>query len=228
MKLRLLITGLLIGFLVSCREIKNNTTVSSTPESSRVAEPRVSSSSNTSTRKQISEPINSPVRPQLSVGKAAQLTDSQVQELMLLEKNTHLERFKVLLPTYLPVGFRVEEVEILNNNDTNPQYRIVYRNLKDNSCFRVTGDNGQWGGPPADYSNTVEALSPILGKVILEYTEFDQQIDGSLIKFKNEPIMKDSTGYSFISERSIHPNCRNGISPQEAVKIVESLQYLNP
>ncbi|HLO47333.1 MAG TPA: hypothetical protein VK203_14405 [Nostocaceae cyanobacterium] len=226
MKLRLLITGLLIVFLVSCREIKNNTTVSSTPESSRVAEPRVSSSSNTSTRKQISEPINSPVRPQLSVGEAAQLRDSQVQELVSLEKNNNIGRgFKVLLPTYLPLGFRVDKLE-LNDNNYPSGYTIVYRNSKNNSCFRLTGDNGQWGAPPLGY-NTVEALSPILGKVILEYTEFDQEVGGSLIKFRDEPIMKEQTGYSFISSPSIAPSCRNSISPQEAVKIVESFQYLN-
>jgi hypothetical protein len=170
------------------------------------------------------------LKPEGSIGESAKLTPDQVKQLMSLDnKNNSLSiNFKVVLPTYIPPGFKVHKFAAGKNATSGPGYEIVYRNSS-NLCFVISGDSGQWGGPPGGY-DTVEVSSPALGKVVLEYTDFDRDTNKPYISFKGEPLMRGQTGYRFISSglSTDDKNCGNIISLQEAVKVVKSIQYLNP
>ncbi|MEL7004644.1 MAG: hypothetical protein AAFN93_18195, partial [Bacteroidota bacterium] len=72
--------------------------------------------------------------------------------------------------------------------------------------------------------DTIEVDSPALGKVILGYTDFDQEYNVSAVQFEDEWIVRGDNLYWFSS----YPFNGCELSIQEAVKIVESFQYLNP
>ncbi|HLO86186.1 MAG TPA: hypothetical protein VK203_14415 [Nostocaceae cyanobacterium] len=175
--------------------------------------------------KRTTEVIDAKAGFNLSVAKAAKLTPDQVEQLVSLDKNNEAGiDFKVIVPTHVPNGFQISNFEVRNTPDETI-YRIVYRNSSD-FCFSIEGNSGGWGSGPEE-ERSVEVLSPALGKVILGYTEFSAITKKPWIAFQGAPIIIGERGYFFNSPENKEQNC-NTISLQEAIKIVESLQYLNP
>jgi len=255
MKSQFLTIYLVILYLVGCSGINEDTTVHSSAKSPQVAKSRLTTPSNIPRHKQIPKPINSrsslqsqvpklikpaatPIYPKtldpiyaaipskISVAESSQLNSVQVKQLVSLDKNnTKRLALKVIVPTYIPPGFQIDEFKA-EEDFYGPTYTIKYRNSS-NSCFEISSNFGGWGGEPTDYHN-VEVSSPVLGKVILEYKDFEQN-HKSYVGFKNTPVVIGKQGYFFQSPFGIGTSYQcNSISPQEAVKIVESLQYLNP
>ena len=165
------------------------------------------------------------------VATLAKLTASQVEKLIFLDKNNSMGiEFKVIVPTYIPPGFQMDRLTIEDSRVHGPSYQIIYRNAN-NFCFSIKGASGEFGGGPTD-SEIVEVDSPALGKVIVGYVKFSEVSNQSSIFLTEAPIKKGSQGYLFLSPAvpylgSSGLKCRT-ITIQEAVKIVESLQYLNP
>ena len=156
------------------------------------------------------------------IAKSAKLTPSQVEKLISLSKNNKIgKKFQAIVPTYIPVGFQINELEAINN-ESELSYRIVYRNILNNSCFHLIKAIHLKPRQPPDYSvnawETVEVDLPILGKVNLDYYKSDI--------ISTQPCIKLRSSENIEFESPVG-NC-NVISMQEAVKIVESLQYLNP
>lgn len=218
MKLKALTSRLLIVFLVGCSGTNHDSTFEPTPEQQQGTEPS------------LTQPTATPIQPQalqtdntaqfnLSVAKAAKLTPEQVKHLMSKVKN-NLNKidFKIVVPTYIPLGFQIDTFEV----EDNPGYLIRYRDSS-NYCFELRSASDGFGGSPTEY-RTVEAFSPALGKLLLGYTDFDPVFNGSYIGFNEGFIIKGQQGYSF---NSFSARGCNVISLQEAVKIVESLEYLN-
>lgn len=175
------------------------------------------------------------------------LTSSQISSLLSLG-------IKIAIPSYIPPGFVVNEVKIepcpqevkrtaKNTCRFGLQYGIIYRNV-DNSCFAIEGTGGGIGGVAYEYGFPVE--TSLFGQV---YIRFGKGIDE--VKKPSEQQLKipqnnlsmdwvgDSPFYRLIGayfirstyygERKSHPfsECKNDITPTEAKKIVESLQWLD-
>jgi hypothetical protein len=216
MRIKALTTGLLLGLLAGCGGTNQGTTVQSTLEKETV------------------EPNATLSQSPTSVGEAAKLTPAQIEQLRAVD-NTKGNRinFKVVLPAYIPTGFQVKEFKVRTDAISGPSYKILYRN-SNNACFTFQADNGQWGGPSSGY-DTIEVFSPVLGKVLIEHTHSDR-LSNAVVGFRKDwpsPKASAKTAYSFGSAggsnymRKLY-NCERAISLQETVKIVESLQFLNP
>jgi len=180
------------------------------------------------------------------VGKAALLTSAQVQELISLNSKVKGSEVKVkfLVPTYIPSGFKIDIFrswyqQYGSSIFRGPRYTIIYRSLR-NSCFEISGGVIQpIGDEPTKYESIVNVSSSTIGKVSIGYTDFDRENGRSYLGFiqsmnrinigKNEytfgspvyEVFSPQNGYKAINKCS-------RISVQEAVKIVESLKYLNP
>ncbi len=159
------------------------------------------------------------------LGRLAKLTDSQTQELLSFAKNNRYQRtFKIVLPAYIPDGYKVAKFNV-GEGMGGPQYEIEYQN-SNNSCFRIDGSSGGWGGAPEDYE-PVEVLSSALGKVVLEKTDFDRSYNMAKMNLVIEAgLLISPQRYSFST--SWKANSCTPVQVQDAVKIVESFQYLNP
>lgn len=166
---------------------------------------------------------------------AAQIPQDYVNKLLSINNSNNRDKinFKVVIPTYIPSGFKVKQIEVVNHEQYGVKYSILYQNTN-KSCFELKADNGQWGGPALGW-NTVEVVSPDLGSIVIEHTNSDALDNASIIFRKDKPAsnVRKKTAYSFSSVGgNTHwiksYNCQTAISIQEAVKIVESLQYLSP
>ncbi|HLO47334.1 MAG TPA: hypothetical protein VK203_14400 [Nostocaceae cyanobacterium] len=175
MRFKTLTIGLITGIMVGCSVTNQNPTINKIG-SGEVGEPTVIET------KRTAEGTDSPAQSKLSVAEAAKLTPEQVKQLVTKEQNnSKLLDFKIIVPTYIPNGFQVDEFEVkdvtyqggIGEPDyTGHEYRIVYQNSS-NYCFSIEGKFGGFGSGATDYRN-VEVSSPALGKVILGYTDFDQ------------------------------------------------------
>jgi hypothetical protein len=198
-----------------------------------------SQNSGTSTTEKTND---SPISPNASdlVGKAAKLSPKQVDELISLANRKAYKglgskeevKAKFVVPTYLPPGFVVTELRTNYSNNLGGRYEITYCN-SNKSCFLLDGGIPlPMGDEPTSYETTKEITSPALGKIILGFTESRKSSNKVYIGFKGEAdqFWKDDNSYRFDSPV---PNGENSestssISFQEAAKIVESLQYINP
>ncbi|MBK4730815.1 hypothetical protein JJD41_13210 [Oxynema sp. CENA135] len=159
------------------------------------------------------------------LGRLAKLTDSQTQDLLSFAKNNRYQKtFKIILPAYIPDGYKVAKFNVYEGLG-GPVYHIEYQN-SNNSCFSIHGSSGGWGGAPEDYER-VEVLSSALGKVVLGKTDFDRYYNMAQINLVIEAgLLINPQRYSFST--SWKANSCTPVQVQEAVKIVESFQYLNP
>ncbi|HLO47332.1 MAG TPA: hypothetical protein VK203_14410 [Nostocaceae cyanobacterium] len=180
--------------------------------------------------KQTTEGADSPAQSKLSVAKAAKLTPEQVNQLVSAGKNVHLENGKVkelqiVVPTYIPPGFKLDKFEVIGG--VYPYYEINYRNTN-NGCFSFGAFTAPGAGSPGEYA-TVNATTPALGMVTIVYTDFDYYYNKPLVAFSYQSNIRDKEvgKYSFYSGSYPNSNC-NAVSLKEAIKIVESLQFLNP
>lgn len=87
-----------------------------------------------------------------AIGKKAKLTSEQVKKLRLLETR----KFKAIVPTYIPTGFKVDQLNIEEKipcrNNTYDTYSINYRNSS-GSSFTITGASNccMCGAEPTKY-----------------------------------------------------------------------------
>jgi len=146
----------------------------------------------------------------------------------------------VILPNYIPVDFNLDFFEIDNSWKGFYQaadYILVYRNRFNNSCFSIHGFIIPGAGSASSFEMIKNIQSPI-GKINIGYTSFDQskeraQILSRLHYSASSAKATYTYGYRFqspsvtaINAHSL-PIC-NTISLQEAIKIVQLLQYLHP
>ena len=161
----------------------------------------------------------------------AKLNEEQVKEILSMDRNNYRKiTFKPIVPAYVPDGFYISDFILADSTrrvaSGDPQYIIKYKN-NNNFCFEISGNSGGWGDGARDYQ-LVEVMSPALGKVILESTDNHQDRTRSNIGFfLKKGLLGGQQAYWFMSPLMDDQSCRS-ISIQEAVKIVESLQYLNP
>lgn len=175
------------------------------------------------------------------------LTPSHISSLLSLG-------IKIAIPSYVPPGFTVTEVKIepcppeapRTTNNTcrfGPQYGIIYQNT-DNACFAIEGTGGGIGGVAYEYVFPVETA--LFGEVYIQFGEFlgeakkpsEQQLkyaqnnlfmdwegDGPFYRF----IGADFIRSTYYGEKKSHlvSECKNDITPAEATKIVQSLEWLN-
>lgn len=162
-----------------------------------------------------------------AIGKAAKLTTQEVEKLVSLEKSDlvlkdklKMERLKLkaIVPTYIPPGFKVKKLYPWKDSN-NSYYRIEYSNSSD-SRFEIASACCFCGDEPLGYKE-IEVNSKKLGKIIVAYTYFDNDINKSHLVCATGILYNKNTNreYSFSTET---------INIREAIKIVESLQYLNP
>jgi hypothetical protein len=170
-----------------------------------------------------------------SIGKAAKLTFYQIKELIEMEKKKAYKglgsqeevKAKFVVPTYLPPGFHVSHFSTNYTENLGGRYTIVYCNSS-RSCFRIEGGIPlPIGDEPISYETTKEISSPALGKVKLGYVNYDRTGNKPYIGFAGlvNQFLKDNNEYIFDSGDF---GKEQAITLNEAVKIVESLQYLNP
>ncbi|HLO86189.1 MAG TPA: hypothetical protein VK203_14430 [Nostocaceae cyanobacterium] len=232
MKIKAFTTGLIIGFLVGCSGTNQDTTVQPVPKQQESEPTKVTESTKTPSNSELKQ-TDAPVLSRQAIAEAALLTREQVEQLVSHDKNNETGiNFKVIVPTYVPSGFKIDKFEITKGTfgpDYNLEgynYKISYRN-SNNLCFSIYSQGPGGGGDPEGYE-TLTVSSPALGKVAIEYTKSDQIEEAQYIVVEMvRGILKGNHIYSFVSTNKKHESCKI-ISLEEAVKIVESLQYLNP
>jgi hypothetical protein len=163
-----------------------------------------------------------------SVGSAAKLTSEQINQLLSIQQ----KQFKVIVPTYIPSGFKVEKFNANKNPAKNHNtYEIVYRN-PNGLCFKVSGKSYPYGGDPGIYE-TIDFTSPLFGKKDIHYFDSDQESDFQVITLAAIPPGRfEETRFEFTSTSNtsyMAPNCsKQLISLQTVKEILKSLQYLKP
>lgn len=165
--------------------------------------------------------INAAIHPSVLAAPAeAKLTPAQIQQLRSLG-------IEIAVPTYIPNRFRVDKVKVQpcppGSRRFCPQYTITYRG-PNNTCFAIESTGGGIGGVP-EGDRTFAINSPLFGDGLLELGKYGQSKTPTLLAqwLGNGPFYR-FTGAGVIPELS---RCNN-ISPQEAVRVTESLQYLKP
>lgn len=158
---------------------------------------------------------------QLSTQLTSQFTPEQIEQLKSIG-------IKIAVPAYVPDGFRVYKVEAWKDDEGwGPSYLITYRG-PDNACFFIDASSGGIGDfiPEDPNDPGIPINSPIFGRARLYTKPFGSDW---LSETPGEaPVYSFST--SMGTERT-PSNCKRAnlidLSPPEAVKIVESLQYLD-
>ncbi len=165
--------------------------------------------------------INAAISPGIVAREAgSRLSAAQIQKLESLG-------VKIAVPSYVPDGFRVDKVEVVpcppGSRRFCPEYSITYRGPK-NTCFAIESTGGGIGGLP-DGDRSFPVNSPVFGESSLELGKYGQAQSATLLG----QWLGESPFYRFAgagTSRALQ-GCNN-ISPQEAVRVTESLQYLNP
>lgn len=172
----------------------------------------------------------------------AELNRNQIQQLKSLG-------IKVFIPTYIPAGFKVAKMEVkpcpsgTQRSATGvcrfgPQYGIVYQN-SNNTCFAIEATGGGVGGVP-ELVNQVKLNMGDLGESTLYYGQYEMP---EMRRNSSESLLyMDWAGrgpfYRLIGAGLVRKayygerqnqrvsECRNEISSEEAVKIIESFSSL--
>jgi ribosomal protein L22 len=185
--------------------------------------------------------------------KAAKLTSKQVENLVSnvgdskdFEKNN-----VVVLPTYLPDGFRVDKLIVWRGKSIRTHtlagyYEIVYKNPY-GACFLIGGGEILPRGEGYEnYGKISNIQSPALGSLKLGFKESDKQDGGKFIEFA-EPMglhLKGRNEYKFESPffgaflhagsndnyyklQQKYKDCKM-MNLQDAKRVVQSFQFLNP
>ncbi|MCU0517733.1 MAG: hypothetical protein MUC60_12895 [Oscillatoria sp. Prado101] len=155
-----------------------------------------------------------------------QLTPAQVQLLQSLG-------IKIAVPTYLPPGFEIKIVraEILPGSaGGTPRYIMFYRD-SNNSCFAIEATGG--GGRNPELESSLPVNSRFFGSSYkLNYGKSAKAANSRSYMF-SDWMEKDGNFYRFAGTSEEVPTassksaCKN-ISPEEAVRVTESLEYFNP
>ena len=166
-----------------------------------------------------------------------QLQADQIRQLFTLEGiHIHSEiagkgTFKVALPTYIPKGFKISEFKVEKYH--RPKYSLTYKNEKI-QCFTY-GSHVPGAGSPSSDNSPFEVRSVGLGRMLVEYVEYDHISDKHLITSSR---MMNGQAYWFSSPIGFDYNYTapnrydtsqvrcEPISKQEAIKIIESIDYV--
>ena len=162
----------------------------------------------------------------LSVMQSAQLSAEQAKTLIsLTNANATGRKFRIILPRFVPEGYFVYQVEVSDQKGIGlgPGYKVRYRN-KDSTCFNVTGFQVSGAGPET-VDETVKLSSPILGQVVLAYTKFNQNSQGSLINFKDFVQVGDLSFEVNSSSGKRSNGCKTAPIKQ-IIEIINSLDFL--
>ncbi|NEN93665.1 MAG: hypothetical protein F6K48_34260 [Okeania sp. SIO3H1] len=137
--------------------------------------------------------------------------------------------YPVVVPTYIPPGFKVDKLEVIDN-DSEKIYKIIYRN-SNNLCFYIADGidsilsrkfSGLSRGETARRASRVETVKVNLPVIdtnsYLSINKYDRASTSSSISLESSKVEFESP----CTEKD------RAITTPEAVKIVESLQYLNP
>lgn len=169
---------------------------------------------------------------QEEITKFAKLNSSQINDLKKLKsydpfsEMIEARNVVIILPTYIPLGFNISHFTVGNGWEF---YRILYKN-NENLCFGITAYT-QEGGASSKY-NTVTAISPHIGEILIGYTEFSRINNSSQIVSIFGLITDNNDVYSSVyiigSPETIYENknCKS-IPIEEFKKIVESLRFLD-
>ena len=166
-----------------------------------------------------------------------QLQADQIHQLSTLE-GIHIYSeagkgtFKVTLPTHIPARFTISEFRA-KKHQYRPEYSIIYKNEK-NQCFAY-GSHIPGAGSPSSDNPPFEVRSVGLGRMLVEYVEYDHVSDKHLVTTSrvmngqvywfSSPIGFD---YSYTAPNRYDTSqvkCEP-ISQQEAIKIIESIDYV--
>lgn len=160
-----------------------------------------------------------------SIGKAAKLSTEQLKQIINVKVRIEegiLAPVKVALPTYFPPGFEVDKLEINDKGDYGQVYEITYRNTTTNETIYITGGGPlQVGGADME-SKRIEVSSPAFGKLFIYYKDPAQVSDDIRTSFSAQ---SDNNYYYF--QTPWGNNTSSMLPLQEAVKMAESIQYLN-
>jgi hypothetical protein len=157
-----------------------------------------------------------------SLAGTVTLNETQQRDLRLLG-------MPVLLPTYLPPGFQLAEVKILQEGMKG--YAILFESAN-NGCFLVEATNGGIGGG-IELESTLPITAKLLGEgYALNYglpkdLELRQQFpEADLYSdwMKLDRYFYRLSGALMAREEYDYANCRQDIAPAEAVKVIESLR----
>lgn len=182
-------------------------------------------------------PENSPKYIE-SVAEAAKLTPAQAEKLISLGEVANPDDpnlkfiLSIVVPTYMPPGFKVDELFIsyYEEEGSRGMYSLTYRNPSTNSCFSISGfPQPPIGEEPSGYDQ-VKVTSSDLGEIVLEHTNSDGFEGIDYISNPGPyflPFPGSFHAYDFNSPGSDNRKCKS-VSLSEAVKIAESLKYLNP
>lgn len=155
-----------------------------------------------------------------STNSGMKLTPTQLKVLRSLG-------LKVALPTYVGANFQAEKVlvEAGRENVQGLRYFVIYRNFSANKCFAIESTSGGIGDLPSG-TRSYPINSPIFGKSVLEFGLYGNAKQPTLLSQwlgkQNGPFYR-FVGTGVVPELS---DCSN-ITPQEAVKISQSIRYLN-
>jgi hypothetical protein len=161
----------------------------------------------------------------------------------------------IAVPTAVPTGYTVSKVETepcpaespRSAEGTcrfGPQYNIVYRNAEKDSCFTIRETGGGVGGPSGEYRQPFD--TPLFGESALQFGETGsntsktpsaEQLDSPQPNMYTDwsTKSKDPSGpppfYSLAGGDASEDNksetqCLNTITPNEAIKIVQSMTWL--
>ncbi|MBD2507764.1 hypothetical protein [Nostoc sp. ATCC 53789] len=134
---------------------------------------------------------------------------------------------KIALPSYLPANFHADKVlvEAGRENVQSLRYLVVYQNSSADKCFAIESTSGGIGDLPSG-SRSYPINSPIFGKSVLEQGLYGNAKQPTLLSqwlgSQNGPFYR-FVGTGVLPELS---NCSN-VTPQEAVKISQSVRYFN-
>lgn len=158
---------------------------------------------------------------------------------------------KIAVPTYVPTGYTVRKVEVepcpegspLSPKGTcrfGPTYSIAYRNAvaKDSCFFAVRATGGGIGGPSGEY-RTPPVSTRLLGDVAALFGKSDNSAKvpsaaqlnspqpGLMTDWGSEDGGKSGPFYRVIGHPvEPAPECQNTITPNEVIKIMQSLTWL--
>jgi hypothetical protein len=151
----------------------------------------------------------------------AGLTLQEAQEFIdVFEKHMPEVADYIVIPSYVPANFKVETYGVDENRDKN--FSISYIGPS-NQCFLIYAFSGPAGGGPESIE-IIPVVSKALGSTEVFYTEFDSRYNDSLIQLIDaDGIIASPQKYYF---QSPNGNCE-AVDINEAVKIIESLIYLN-
>jgi len=153
----------------------------------------------------------------------SQASKQEIQEnealLKFSNENLQVAELKIIVPTYIPEDFTLEKLEI--GRGQYPSYSLAYKNHKVDSCFQISARSDGFGAGEDKYEE-LEVFSPALGVITLAILSFSRETDTPLIRLKDHHFMRNNRGYSV----NFGYGCDKSLNLKEAVKVVESLQYL--